>query len=135
MSEAARAVREAGNLELASRNFKSGAHMIDSSAEQLSDATKQTAEVILRVGEIRQSLTDLLGRIQEASENLSGASTRLAVELASRMMELHAQGEKLQASAGVLHPAIAASDWTMAPMPPSHWSSANASMLHCTPFA
>jgi hypothetical protein len=106
LSEAARAVREAGDLELASRNFKSGAHMIDSSAEQLSDATKQTAEVILRVGEIRQSLTDLLGRIQETSEKLSGASTRLAVELASRMMELHAQGEKLQASAGVLHPAI-----------------------------
>jgi methyl-accepting chemotaxis protein len=106
LSEAARAVREAGDLELASRNFKSGAHMIDSSAEQLSDATKQTAEVILRVGEIRQSLTDLLGRIQETSENLSGASTRLGVELASRMMELHAQGEKLQASAVVLHPAI-----------------------------
>jgi methyl-accepting chemotaxis protein len=104
--KSAEAVREAGDLELASRNFKSGAHMIDSSAEQLSDATKQTAEVILRVGEIRQSLTDLLGRIQETSENLSGASTRLGVELASRMMELHAQGEKLQASAVVLHPAI-----------------------------
>ncbi len=106
LSEAARAVREAGDLELASRNFKSGAHMIDSAAEQLSDATKQTAEVILRVGEIRQSLTDLLGRIHETSENLSGASTRLAVELASRMMELHAQGEKLHASVSVLHPAI-----------------------------
>jgi len=106
LSEAARAVREAGDLELASRNFKSGAHMIDSSAEQLSDATKQTAEVILRVGEIRQSLTELLGRIRESSDNLSGTSTRLAVELASRMTEMHAQGEKLQASAGVLHPAI-----------------------------
>jgi hypothetical protein len=106
LSEAARVVREAGDLELASRNFKAGAHMIDSSAEQLSDATKQTAEVILRVGEIRESLTDLLSRIRESSDNLSGASTRLAVELASRMVELHAQGEKLQASAGVLHPAI-----------------------------
>src|ERR1035437_1737629 len=106
LPEAARAVREAGDLELASRNFKSGAHMIDSSAEQLSDATKQTAEVILRVGEIRHSLTELLGRIRETSENLSGTSTRLAVELASRMMELHAQGERLQATAGVLHPAI-----------------------------
>ena len=106
LAEAARAVREAGDLELASRNFKSGAHMIDSSAEQLSDATKQTAEVILRVGEIRHSLTELLGRIRETSENLSGTSTRLAVELASRMMELHAQGERLQATAGVLHPAI-----------------------------
>lgn len=106
LSEAAGAVREAGDLQLASRNFKSGAHMIDSAAEQLSDATKQTAEVILRVGEIRQSLTELLSRIRESAENLTGTSTRLAVELASRMVELHTQGEKLQASAGVLHPAI-----------------------------
>jgi hypothetical protein len=34
LSEAARTVGEAGDLELASRNFKSGARMIDSSAEQ-----------------------------------------------------------------------------------------------------
>src|SRR6266581_1198908 len=106
LSEAARAVREAGNLEVASRDFKIGAHMIDSSAEQLSDATKQTAEVILRVGEIRQSLDELLGRIRETADNLGGTSTRLAVELASRMIELNAQGERLQATAGILHPAI-----------------------------
>ena len=106
--EAAHAVREAGDLEVASRNFKSGAHMIDSSAEQLSDATKQTAEVILRVGEIRQSLTELLGRIRETAENLGGTSTRLADELVSRMRELNIQGERLQATAGILHPAIEA---------------------------
>ena len=64
-------------MDLASRNFKAGAHMIDSSAEQLADATRQTAEVILRVGEIRQSLTELLGRIRETSETLSETSSRL----------------------------------------------------------
>lgn len=108
LAEAAHAVREAGDLEVASRNFKSGAHMIDSSAEQLSDATKQTAEVILRVGEIRQSLSELLGSIRETAENLDGTSTRLGNELASRLMELNKQGERLQATACILHPAIEA---------------------------
>ena len=64
LSEAAHVLREAGNLEAASQNFKKGAHMIDSSAEQLSDATKQTAEIILRVGEVRGALRDVLDRME-----------------------------------------------------------------------
>jgi hypothetical protein len=48
-SEAVRALREAGDLEAGSRSFKTGAHMIEISAEQLSDATKQTVEVVLRL--------------------------------------------------------------------------------------
>lgn len=106
LSEATKAVREAGDLQIASRNFKSGAHMIDSSAEQLSDATKQTAEVILRVGEIRQSLTDLLNRIGQATESLSATSNRLSSELTSRIAELHAQGETLRTSVASLGPAV-----------------------------
>jgi len=108
LSEAARAVREAGNLEVASRDFKIGAHMIDSSAEQLSDTTKQTAEVILRVGEIRQSLDELLGRIRETAENLGGTSTRVSLELVSQIKDMTAQGERLQTNVGILHPAIEA---------------------------
>jgi len=80
--------------------------MIDSSAEQLSDATKQTAEVILRVGEIRQSLTDLLNNICQTTETLTTTSNRIGSELASRIAELHEQGETLHISAVSLAPAV-----------------------------
>jgi hypothetical protein len=106
LTEAARAVREAGNLETASYDFKKAAHMVDSAAEQLSDATKQTAEVILRVGEIRQSLNELLSRVADTSQSLAKASDRVATELASRIIELNSQGERLGATASTLCPAI-----------------------------
>ncbi len=98
-SEAARAVREAGNLEVASRNFKAGAHMIDSSAEQLSDATKQTAEVILRAGELRGSLKALVERIQTASEALGSSSERVGGQLDAQLAALNGQVARLDKSA------------------------------------
>jgi hypothetical protein len=95
-SEAARAVREAGNLEAASRNFKSGAHMIDSSAEQLVDATKQTAEIILRAGEVRGSLATLLERIHVTSEGLSSASERVGSQVSAKLTDLNTQLSRIE---------------------------------------
>jgi uncharacterized protein YukE len=106
LTEAARAVREAGNVEAASRDFKIGAHMIDSAAEQLSDATKQTAEVILHVGEIRESLEGLLVNIRESSKTLGEANTRVADELVSRIAELNSRSERLDAGVRMLGPTV-----------------------------
>lgn len=105
-SEAARAVREAGDLEVASRNFKAGAHMIDSSAEQLTNATKETSEVLLRAGEIRGALAGLLDRIQTVSENLSGASERVGSGLSAQLSDLNAQMFKIDAAASGLRSAV-----------------------------
>ncbi len=104
-SQAARAVREAGNIEVASRNFKSGAHMIDSSAEQLSDATKQTAEVLLRAGEVRGSLATLLDRIQVVSETLGTSSERVGSQLEIQLSTLNQQVSRLEGSASGLREA------------------------------
>lgn len=105
-SEAVRALHEAGDLGDASRNFKAGAHMIDSSAEQLSDATKQTAEVILRAGELRASYAELLDSIKGAAETLSAANTRIGGELASQLTEFRAHGGRMQASVELLQSVI-----------------------------
>lgn len=105
-SQAAHALREAGDLGEASRNFKSGAHMIDSSAEQLSDATKQTAEVIVRAGELRASYLELLKAISGAAEVLSVESKRVGLELASQLTELKAHGEKMHANVELFQSAV-----------------------------
>lgn len=62
--------------------------------------------MILRVGEIRQSLNELLSRVGETSQNLTGTTERIAGELASRIVELNSQSESLGAAARTLHPAI-----------------------------
>ena len=80
--------------------------MIDSSAEQLSDATKQTAEIVLRAGEVRSSLKGLLERIQEASQNLGSASERVGTELSTQLSELNAQVSKIETSASGLSSAV-----------------------------
>jgi hypothetical protein len=95
-SEAQRALREAGNLEAASRSFKAGAHMIDSSAEQLSDATKQTAEIVLRIGEVRASLAGLLERVQTAADKLGISSERVGSQLAAQIADLNTHANTVQ---------------------------------------
>jgi len=90
-SEAHRALREAGNIGEAARSFKSGAHMIDSAAEQLVDATKQTAEVILRLGEVRGSMADLLEEIK----TLADFTARTSLQVCSRVDEQIQQMERV----------------------------------------
>jgi len=107
-SEAARAVRDAGDLGNAARNFKSGAHMLDSSAEQFLAATKQTAEIVLRSGDLRASLSGLLERFQGVSQNLGSASERVGSQLAGQLAELKPHGQKLDTSVSALHSAMEA---------------------------
>ena len=104
-TEAAHAVREAGNWEIASRNFKSGAHMIDSSAEQLSDATKQTAETILRIGELRQGHAELLERIRESAQILETTNLRVTEDVKNHIADLKLLSEALQVNISSLHTA------------------------------
>jgi hypothetical protein len=44
--------------------------------------------------------------IDEIIQNLAEASTRVTVELASRLAELNSQGERLDTTASTLYPAI-----------------------------
>ena len=105
-TQATRALREAGNLEDASRRFKAGAHMIDSSAEQLSDATKQTAEVILRVGELRNSFEQLTGHLHASATALADSSKEASASLGTHITELNVRGEKVHDSVGSLSSAL-----------------------------
>lgn len=73
--------------------------MIDSAAEQLSDATKQTAEVLLRAGEVRGSLKTLLERIQASSETLGASSERVGNQLDTQLAALNQQVSRLENSA------------------------------------
>lgn len=104
-SEAARAVREAGDWEIASRNFKSGAHMIDSSAEQLSDAARQTAETILRIGELRQGHAELLERIRESAQTIEATNLRVTEDVKNHIADLKLLSEALQDNISSLHTA------------------------------
>ena len=97
-SEAARAVRESGGLESASRSFKASAHMIDNSAEQLHDATRQTAEILLRAGEIRGSLATLVDGISDASRDLASVAERTRAELAEELTRLNAHLQTVESA-------------------------------------
>ena len=107
-TQAARALREAGDLEDASRRFKAGAHMIDSSAEQLSDATRQTAEVILRVGELRNSFEQLVSHLHASATALADSSKEVTASLTTHITELNVRGGKVHDSVGGLSSALGA---------------------------
>lgn len=108
LAEAARAVREAGNIEAAAQTFKKGAHMIDSSAEQLADATKLTAEVMLRLGDVRDGLKAVMDRIESTAENLGRSSQSVGDGLQGQLVNLGTQVSRAEGSSGRLVVAVSA---------------------------
>jgi hypothetical protein len=84
---AARAVKEAGDLEKATRNFKAAAHMLDSSAESLTDATRQTAETLLRFEELQPAIGLVSERLEKSSAALTSVTTEMTGHVTSRIEE------------------------------------------------
>jgi len=82
--------------------------MIDSSAEQLSDATKQTAEIVLRIGDVRASLAMLLEHFQATAENLGNSSERVGTQLTAQIAGLNTHADSVQGCAGELRLSIEA---------------------------
>ena len=95
---AARAVREAGDLEKVTRSFKSTAHMLDSSAASLSDATRQTAETLLRFGDIQSSASATATGLVQSSVALAAATREIGGALESRTQTLAAQSAAIDTS-------------------------------------
>lgn len=105
--QAARAVKDAGNLEAAARSLKSSANMIDSASELLSDATRQTAETVVRIGEVKGSVTALLEKAQTATESLGASSERVGVALSSSIDGLKSVVAGAQSASDGLSSAVA----------------------------
>jgi exonuclease VII small subunit len=104
--EASDALRETGNLETASRSFRTGARLIESAAEHLSDATKQTAEVILRLGEVRASLAAMLERLESTAGSVARTSEQASIHLADQIANLAARGREVQSCTSDLRSSI-----------------------------
>jgi hypothetical protein len=84
---AERVLRDAGDIEKATRNFKAGAHMLDSSAESLTDATRQTAETLIRFQALHADIATSAEGLERSSSALGNVSMELAVKVADQVAE------------------------------------------------
>lgn len=104
---AASVVEEAGDFEKVARSFKSTASMLDNSAQALADSARQTAETLVRFGDLHATVGTTVVGLEQSSTVLSNATHDIRVAFESRMEAFSTRLSEVDASIQLMSTVLA----------------------------